>query len=129
MEAFQRAGYDVSALSVGHAVHTTIVASASEPLRRVLARLHLQSPRLPVVANTNGQFYPSGPDVVPQMLHTLAQQVAAPVQFIQGLRTLYQAGARMFVEVGPKKRCKDLPRTCLVKVATSSHCSPITQGR
>ncbi|MGZ4833947.1 MAG: type I polyketide synthase, partial [Terriglobales bacterium] len=103
MEAFQKAGYDVSALSVSHAFHTTIVASASEPLRRVLARLHLQSPRLPVVANTNGQFYPAGPDVVPQMLDILAQQVAAPVQFIKGLRTLYQAGARMFVEVGPKK--------------------------
>ena len=37
MEAFQKAGYDVSALSVSHAFHTSIVASASEPLRRVLA--------------------------------------------------------------------------------------------
>jgi acyl transferase domain-containing protein/NAD(P)-dependent dehydrogenase (short-subunit alcohol dehydrogenase family) len=103
MAAFQEAGYDVSALSVSHAFHTSIVAPASEPLRRVLARLHLQSPRLPVVANTNGEFYPAGPHVVPQMLDILAQQVASPVQFIKGLRTLYQAGARLFVEVGPKK--------------------------
>ena len=90
-------------LSVSHAFHTSIVASASEPLRRVLARLHLPSPRLPIVANTNGEFYPMGPDVVPQMLDILAQQVAAPVQFVKGLRTLYEAGARIFVEVGPKK--------------------------
>ncbi|MGZ4826690.1 MAG: SDR family NAD(P)-dependent oxidoreductase, partial [Terriglobales bacterium] len=103
MEAFQKAGYDVTPLSVSHAFHTTIVASASEPLRRVLARLHLTSPRLPIVANTSGEFYPMGPDVVPQMLDILAQQVAAPVQFVKGLRTLYQAGARVFVEVGPKK--------------------------
>jgi malonyl CoA-acyl carrier protein transacylase len=103
MEAFQKAGYDVSALSVSHAFHTTIVASASEPLRRVLQRLHLASPRLPIVANTNGEFYPTGRDVVPQMLDILAQQVAAPVQFVKGLRTLYDAGARVFVEVGPKK--------------------------
>ncbi|MGZ4901218.1 MAG: type I polyketide synthase, partial [Candidatus Angelobacter sp.] len=103
VEAFQRAGYDVTPLSVSHAFHTTIVASASEPLRRVLARLHLTSPRLPIVANTSGEFYPMGPDVVPQMLDILAQQVAAPVQFVKGLRTLYQAGARVFVEVGPKK--------------------------
>jgi malonyl CoA-acyl carrier protein transacylase len=34
MEAFQKAGYDVSALSVSHAFHTTIVAAASDPLRR-----------------------------------------------------------------------------------------------
>jgi acyl transferase domain-containing protein/acyl carrier protein len=103
MEAFQKAGYDVSALPVSHAFHTTIVAGASKPLRQVLERLHLESPRLPIVANTNGEFYPTGPDVVPQMLDILTQQVASPVQFIKGLRTLYDAGARMFVEVGPKK--------------------------
>ena len=103
MEAFQKAGHDVSALSVSHAFHTSIVAAASEPLRRVLERLHLQPPRLPIVANTNGEFYPSGPNVVPQMLDILAQQVASPVQFVKGLRSLYQAGTRVFVEVGPKK--------------------------
>ncbi len=103
MAALQKAGYDVSQLSVSHAFHTSIVAPASEPLRQVLARLHLRSPRLPIVANVDGEFYPTGPDVVPQMLDILAKQVAAPVQFIKGLRTLYAAGARMFVEVGPKK--------------------------
>ncbi|MGA2236567.1 MAG: SDR family NAD(P)-dependent oxidoreductase [Terriglobales bacterium] len=103
MEAFQKAGYDVAPLTVSHAFHTSIVAGASEPLRRVLERLHLESPRLPIVANTNGEFYPTGPDVVPKMLDILTQQVASPVQFVKGLRTLYDAGARMFVEVGPKK--------------------------
>ena len=103
MAALQSAGYDVSPLPVSHAFHTSIVAPASEPLRSVLERLRLQSPRLPIVANINGEFYPTGPNVVPQMLDILAQQVAAPVQFIKGLRTLYDAGARMFVEVGPKK--------------------------
>ncbi len=103
MAALLNAGYDVSALPVSHAFHTSIVAPASEPLRAVLERLRLQSPRLPIIANTNGEFYPTGPNVVPQMLDILAQQVAAPVQFIKGLRTLYAAGARLFVEVGPKK--------------------------
>jgi acyl transferase domain-containing protein/NAD(P)-dependent dehydrogenase (short-subunit alcohol dehydrogenase family) len=103
MEALQKAGYEVAALPVSHAFHTSIVAPASEPLRRVLERLHLQPPRLPIIANTNGEFYPTGTNVVPQMLDLLAQQVASPVQFIKGLRTLYAAGARIFVEVGPKK--------------------------
>jgi acyl transferase domain-containing protein/NAD(P)-dependent dehydrogenase (short-subunit alcohol dehydrogenase family)/acyl carrier protein len=103
MEAFQKAGYDPVALPVSHAFHTSIVAGASVPLRRELERLHIQSPRIPIVANVNGEFYPMGPDVVPQMLDILTQQVAAPVQFVKGLRTLYEAGARVFVEVGPKK--------------------------
>jgi hypothetical protein len=37
------------------------------------------------------------------MVEILGEQVAAPVQFVKGLRTLYEAGARVFVEVGPKK--------------------------
>ena len=58
---------------------------------------------MPIVANVDGEFYPTGPDVVPQMLDILGRQVASPVQFVKGLRTLYDAGARVFVEVGPKK--------------------------
>ena len=103
MDAFQQAGYEVAALPVSHAFHTSIVAPASEPLRKVLQRLRLQSPHVPVIANVDGEFYPAGADVVPRMLDILAQQVASPVQFIKGLNTLYKAGARVFVEVGPKK--------------------------
>ena len=103
MGVLQKAGYEVSELPVSHAFHTSIVAPASEPLRQELARLRMESPRLPIVANVNGEFYPTGPGVVPQMLDLLAKQVASPVQFVKGLRTLYEAGARVFVEVGPKK--------------------------
>src|SRR5271169_4448780 len=102
-EIFLQAGYNVVPLPVSHAFHTSIVAPASEPLHEMLSHLHLQSPRLPIVANVNGDFYPMGPDVVPQMLDLLAQQVACPVQFVKGLCTLYDAGARIFIEVGPKK--------------------------
>src|SRR5208283_490435 len=103
MEIFLQAGYDVRPLPVSHAFHTSIVAPASGPLREMLSHLHMQPPRVPVVANVNGEFYPTGAGVVPQMLDLLAQQVACPVQFVKGLRTLYDAGARIFVEVGPKK--------------------------
>ncbi len=103
IELFRKAGYEVAELPVSHAFHTSIVAAASEPLRHELERLHLQSPRVPIVANVNGKFYPNGPDVVPEILDLLAKQVASPVQFVKGLHTLYEAGARIFVEVGPKK--------------------------
>ncbi|HVN06357.1 MAG TPA: beta-ketoacyl synthase N-terminal-like domain-containing protein, partial [Bryobacteraceae bacterium] len=102
-EMFLKAGFNVVELPVSHAFHTSIVAPASEPLRRMLQRLRLQSPRIPIVANLDGEFYPTGPGVAPTMIDMLAQQVAAPVQFVKGLQTLYNAGARVFVEVGPKK--------------------------
>jgi acyl transferase domain-containing protein/acyl carrier protein len=103
VEAFLKAGYNAVPLPVSHAFHTSIVAPTSGPLRQVLERLRLQPGNLPIVANVNGEFYPAGPDARPAMLDILARQVASPVQFVKGLRTLHQAGARVFVEVGPKK--------------------------
>ncbi len=100
--ALQERGHQAIPLPVSHAFHTEIVAPASDPLRAVLKRLGLHAPRLPVVANVNGELYPTGEGAEEQMLDILARQVASPVQFAKGLRTVYEAGARIFVEVGPK---------------------------
>ena len=103
-QLFLQAGYNVVELPVSHAFHTSIVAPASEPLRQML-----RAPASAIAAGADrrqlstASFIPPGPDVVPQMLDLLSQQVASPVQFVKGLRTLYDAGARVFVEVGPKK--------------------------
>jgi acyl transferase domain-containing protein len=97
-----RSGYTAVRLPVSHAFHTAIVAPASEPLRRVLARLRLETPVLPVIANVTGELYPTGHDRE-ALLDLLARQVASPVQFVKGLETLYAAGVRLFVEVGPKR--------------------------
>ena len=102
-QTFLQAGYNVVELPVSHAFHTSIVAPASVPLRQMLGRLRLQAPVIPIVSNVSGDFYQPGPDMATRMLDILAQQVAAPVQFVKGLQTLYKAGARVFVEVGPKK--------------------------
>ena len=103
--AFTEAGHTAIPLPVSHAFHTSIVAPVSAPLRESLIRLDLKPPVLPIVANVDGELYPpgDGTDVVEQMLDILARQVASPVQFVKGLHTLYDEGARVFVEVGPKK--------------------------
>ncbi len=100
IQELARLGHGAVKLPVSHAFHTRIVAPASEPLRRVLQRLHLQAPQLPVIANVTGELYPEGHEA---MLDLLARQVASPVQFVKGLETLYAKGARVFVEVGPKR--------------------------
>ncbi len=97
------AGHQSILLPVSHAFHTEIVAPAAEPLKAMLRRLHLESPAIPLVANVDGDFYPMGPNVVDRMIDLLGRQIASPVQFVKGLRTLYDAGCRVFVEVGPKR--------------------------
>ncbi len=102
VEAFGAAGMQAVRIPVSHAFHTSIVAPASVPLVATLERLDVQPPQIPLVANVTGDFYPS--DATSEtMLDHLGKQVASPVQFVKGLHTLYDAGARVFVEVGPKR--------------------------
>ncbi len=100
--AVNERGHTAIPLPVSHGFHTEIVAPASGPLRALLQRLGLRPPELPIVANINGELYPTGEGAVEQMLDLLSRQVASPVQFVKGLHTLYDEGARIFVEVGPK---------------------------
>jgi acyl transferase domain-containing protein len=108
IELFGAAGIQAVELPVSHAFHTKIVAGASKPLRKVLSRMHLRAPSLPVICNVSGGFYPQGENAVDHMLDLLARQIASPVQFIKGLETLCEEGVRVFVEVGPKRALKGL---------------------
>ena len=103
MQLLSEGGAQVVPIPVSHAFHTEIVQPASEPLKEILQRLRLESPGIPLVANVDGEFYPMGPNVASRMIDILGRQIASPVQFIKGLRTLYEAGCRVFVEMGPKR--------------------------
>jgi malonyl CoA-acyl carrier protein transacylase len=100
IRAFLAAGLQATKIAVSHAFHTRIVAPASQPLRKVIARMNIQAPTIPIVANVTGQPYPTDREGI---LDILAAQVASPVQFVQGVNALYEQGARIFVEVGPKR--------------------------
>lgn len=97
---FQEKGYQAVKIPVSHAFHTKIVAPASDPLRRVIERMNVKQPTIPIVANVTGEIYPSGRA---EIIDLLAQQVASPVQFVKSMQTLYDQGGRIFVEVGPKR--------------------------
>jgi acyl transferase domain-containing protein/acyl carrier protein/NAD(P)-dependent dehydrogenase (short-subunit alcohol dehydrogenase family) len=103
MAAVREAGYVARPLPVSHAFHTRIVAPAGDSLAKILGSMNLHPPALPIVSNVTGEFYPMGPGVVPEMIALLGKQVYSPVQFVKGLNTLYASGARLFVEIGPKR--------------------------
>ncbi|PKN90425.1 MAG: hypothetical protein CVU45_02650, partial [Chloroflexi bacterium HGW-Chloroflexi-7] len=97
---FKEAGFQAVRIPVSHAFHTKIVAPASEPVRQVIERMHVVAPNIPIVANVTGELYPSSAEGITDLL---AKQVASPVQFVKSMQTLYNLGARVFVEVGPKR--------------------------
>ena len=104
---FEAKGYRAIMIPVSHAFHTKIIAPASVPLREVLDRLHVYEPQMPLVANLTGELYPQTPEEIKDYLQS---QVASPVQWVKGLETLYEAGVRMFVEVGPKRALRGFVR-------------------
>ena len=100
MEVAKAKGIEVVPLNVSAAFHTSIVGPASAPLRRVLERLAFHAPQIPVYTNVDATPYPADPAAQRDIL---ARQVAAPVEWIAEMEALYDAGARVFVEVGPKR--------------------------
>ena len=104
MKIFEEEGFNCVPLATSHAFHSSIVAPANEPLRRFLSSLEINWPNIPITANVDGTFYPTdGPDAKEGILAKLAPQMASSVEWTSQIQTMYAAGARIFVEVGPKR--------------------------
>ncbi|RYE93588.1 MAG: acyltransferase domain-containing protein, partial [Myxococcales bacterium] len=85
-------------LPVSTAFHSPLVSASSEPFGQFLAGVEFQAPRCPVYANSEAAPYAADADA---MRATLAGQIARPVRFVEQVQAMYEAGARVFVEVGP----------------------------
>ena len=102
--AFETLGFSTTKLATSHAFHSRIVAPANEPLRRFLETLEINWPKIPITANYDGEFYPmSGSDAKSAVLEKLAPQMASSVEWTSQMERMYDSGARIFVEVGPKR--------------------------
>jgi acyl transferase domain-containing protein/NAD(P)H-dependent flavin oxidoreductase YrpB (nitropropane dioxygenase family) len=85
--------------TVGAAFHSPIVAPARDRLGGFIAALELRAPDFPVYSNTTGQ--PHSPDIA-RLRETLTQHLVEPVEFVAEVESMYAAGARVFVGLGPK---------------------------
>ncbi len=104
MASFEAKGFNCVELATSHAFHSRIVAPANEPLRRFLEGLEIRWPTIPITANVDGMFYPQqGQDSKTDILEKLAPQMASSVEWTKQIETMYEAGGRLFVEVGPKR--------------------------
>lgn len=83
-------------LPVSGAWHSSQLAPAIEPFRDYLETLQLSPPSF-VVDNTTGDWFPRDREAV---VERLSHHLAMPVLWSQCVRTLQQAGAKTFLEVG-----------------------------
>ncbi|MFI9526196.1 SDR family NAD(P)-dependent oxidoreductase [Micromonospora rosaria] len=96
--ALREAGLSAKAIAVACAFHSPVVAGAVETFAEVLAGRKIAAPRIPVWSNLTAAPYSGDADGV---RHHLAEQIGAPVRFVEQIEAMYAAGARVFVEVGP----------------------------
>ncbi|MEM1323680.1 MAG: beta-ketoacyl synthase N-terminal-like domain-containing protein [Bacteroidota bacterium] len=92
-------GFSVIPLAVSAAFHTAFVKHAQEPFSAFVAQQTFRKAHLPVYSNTTADAYPDNLDSIQSILQN---QMLHPVLFKQQIENLYQAGARIFVEFGPK---------------------------
>ncbi|WP_204800715.1 type I polyketide synthase [Mycobacterium riyadhense] len=109
-ERLSAVGIKLVELKVATAFHSEVVAASAEPFGAYLADIPFNTPAVPVYANATAKPYDGGPD---EMRATLAGQIAQPVRFVDQVRSMWTAGARTFVEVGPDGVLTNLVGKCL----------------
>ncbi|BCJ68036.1 hypothetical protein Prubr_50570 [Polymorphospora rubra] len=108
--ALKDAGLTARGLRVACAFHSPVVAGAVERFAEVLAGRRIAAPRMPVWSNLTAAPYAGGPE---QVRDQLAEQIGAPVRFVEQIEAMYAAGARVFVEAGPGQVLTRLVRAVL----------------
>ncbi len=88
-------------LKVACGYHSRLMEPAVESFRLMLTAFPVRSPSLPVQCNITGKAYANGDDFARGLREVLVRHMVEPVNFIGNVESMYEAGARLFIEVGP----------------------------
>jgi phosphopantetheine--protein transferase-like protein len=94
----QSGGAVTERLAFGRPYHTPLFASFTGPLRAFFDRFDLRAPRVVLYSCATAAPYPA--DAI-GMRDLAVAQWTQPVRFRETIEAMYEAGARVFVEVGP----------------------------
>ncbi|MBA3413718.1 MAG: ACP S-malonyltransferase [Chloroflexia bacterium] len=98
MELAKEAGAKrVARLGISIASHSPLMERAAAQLGEILDALPLRQPRFPVVANATGLAMTTVDEVRRELVH----HIERPVDWTRSVRSMVEAGATTFVEVGP----------------------------
>ena len=91
-------GFVARKIKVSCAFHSPLVAEAKRTFGEALYATTFSPPRVGVFSNTTAALHAKDPA---EIHARLAEHLARPVRFVEEVRAMHEAGARIFVEVGP----------------------------
>jgi len=114
--AADRGGRKSVLLPVSAPFHCSLMAPARDRLARELEAVAVETPRVPVVRNVDGDVTRTEADVTPFLL----RQVTSPVRWTDCVRRLAADGVTDFVEVGPGRVLTALVKRIVEGARTAS---------
>jgi [acyl-carrier-protein] S-malonyltransferase len=93
-------------IKVGAAFHTELMRPVRERLEDLMREVRWRDARIPLVANASGRRVTASDDIRAALL----AQIVAPVRWSDCVRTLYAAGVREGLELGPGRTLARLVR-------------------
>jgi polyketide-type polyunsaturated fatty acid synthase PfaA len=109
-KAISELGFKAIALSVSGAFHTPLVGHAQKPFAKAIDKAKFSAPKVMLYANSTGQLHPSDGKAIKA---EFKQHMLQSVRFSEQLQAMYDAGARVFVEFGPKNILQKLVENTL----------------
>ena len=106
--------------NVSHAFHSHLMEPIMGEFDKSLAGLHQHRPRMPIISNLTGKWYT---ETVPENSYW-RDHLRQPVQFFEGMGTLYHSGINIFFEIGPNSTLVDTGRQCLIELCRKSQPAP-----
>jgi thioester reductase-like protein len=96
-------------LKVSHAFHSPLMEPMLAPFAAVAQEVSFALPRLKLVSNLTGELATEA-IATPEYW---CQHIRQPVRFAKGMETLYEAGYRVFLELGAKPTLLGMGRYCV----------------
>ncbi len=99
LEKLDAAGLSYKVLPVSGAFHSPAMSEAQGPLAEAIAQAPMREPARTVFSNVTAKPYEVSVEAIRQQL---SGHLLSSVEFVREIEAMYDAGARIFVEAGPR---------------------------
>ncbi len=115
-EKLKAIGAVIIPLKVSGAFHSPLMKEISEPFKKVISKVEINKPEVPVYSNVTGEKVTE----VEEIKKSLGEQIEKPVRWVDTLLNMKRDGVTRFIEIGHNSILIKMVKKTLDKVETLS---------